>query len=234
MSEEINSWSLGNSKLKVTPKPTLGRFVSQLNSKELQSADLKSSMLDLSRSLDTISIWLNEPARARTFLYDAARILVQYYQFEPYTGPLYRTVFLTDGQTESVKTFPKDRVYTASVAREISSWTTSLDNALNFAYVSSKESGFIPYMVVKFQDSGLQIFNTKWGLSVANHLVKTLEESQRKTTESYPLLKKLNGLIRDSHHLAEDLLNYLTEDEVILLLKKPKIKVQLVHFQDSR
>lgn len=235
MAIEINSWSIGNSKLKVIPKPALNRFVDQLIGKEHQSVGLKSARLDLSKSLNTISVWLNEPDRARDSLYNAVRTLVQYYQFEPYTGPLYRAVFLSDKQAEIVRSIPIGKVARASVARKISSWTTSLDTALNFAYAINKSgSEYRPHMVVKFRDSGLQLFNTKWGISVTNHLTNTLERSQGKTTESHPLLKTLHALTRDSRHLTEDLLSYLTEDEVVLLLKKPKIRVELVHFQMAR
>jgi hypothetical protein len=215
MRNNVKAWTTASPKVKVRVTPEYNRVLKNATDKDL---------LDIQTSLSTLQGWYSHSAGFRNELYKAAEILVRYFRYDPYRGPVYRAI-------EVRKSFSKlsieGKFLKANVAHPVaSSWTTSISNAINFGKAHHNT-----FVVVKLSSPGLQLFNSNWFLSVLPALHKLLKAVKKQRNKSLD-----KDLLYDCLNYVIDLNNneYLEgEDEIVMRLPN-KVKIQVAALINDR
>jgi hypothetical protein len=227
------AWQGYTGKVKVKLKPSLRKMFEHRKA--------------LTKALYELQSWYGSSSHVNIKKFeDAVMPVAALFGYDPYIGPVFRAIPVVKG-LKSKKLFEGSIRRLKSATRPISSWTTSLSNASNYA-VGEYNGDFAVIMLV---DKGYQLMSTVYLEAVCRYILtvcssKVLSRIRKGIRQKYKgksqldekesLEDQLNELEDLEGHAADTLRStqsFKHEDEIIMRLK-PRSKVQIKLVNDGR
>jgi hypothetical protein len=166
---------------------------------------------DLLKAVQFVSDWYNTTSvkkmSAQTFV-GKVRPIIEYMPYEPYKGPLFRTMYTDVFLKVGVET----RLLTG--AGPVQSWTTSEKIAKDFvAYLGNRK----PIAVVKLLSSGHEVLNARYLKTVTKALLKDKDKALVATA------KELNSILYSG----------LGDEDEVTMIMPPVSKVKVLWSADK-